>query len=872
MTALGRLGSAGRRPLSAEGLGAIDLALRRVLAPLGLGGGVALIVVAASAGDRDLLAAGVFLFVLGAVAAALLATGHPGAVILTVLIIVGVATQLPVSGPAGTSPHLGALLIATMVAMLFLERRGGIALGALVGLAWGSQALWAARAGTFDRHFLVAFVAQGAELLFAALFVRFTQRVLIRSESRYRKLFEEVPVGVFRTTTDGVIVECNDRLAVSLGFAGPEELTGANAFDRYADLADRYRLLTLVQEHGHVEAFDTRLLRRDGTPVWCRISAVARYDAAGTLRTLDGAVQVTEERKRAEDERRLIEQLTLAVVEAASIDTALHAVLAGIGDLLEWDHGEAWAPDGAGHLEAVSTWDRTGVPPANVTKPSSRLPERARQAGRPVWLGENDAPAGFPEASRHGLRQAVALPVLADGRTVAVLVMFARRPRPPLPTGLVEALTAQLGLAIRRKQAEAELVRRAEFERIVAQISSRLVTRNLEGIDESIVNALEAVGRFADVDRGYLAEYRAEEARFRVSNMWVRPGVPQPAASPVQDTDTALMPWIWEQLGSGRVVNLTSRDDIPEEQAADRRLLETLGIASLVCVPMLAEARLHAVLAFDTVDRAVTWSEEDVGRLHLVAEMLLGAMQRAESYRQVQSLVRSKDEFVASVSHELRTPLTAVVGLADELRFRPEEFDQAEIAEFVATIADQAHDVAYIVEDLLVIARGDLGNLIMVPAPVDLRREIAEVITGLSPKDRVTVVPGTDEIRTVADPTRIRQVLRNLISNALRYGGPHIVVEARVQGGEATVVVRDDGTGIPTEEADQIFDPYWTGARSATMPASIGLGLTVAQRLARLMGGDVAYSREGGWTRFAFSLRADLPRETSGAGRAAGHA
>lgn len=213
--------------------------------------------------------------------------------------------------------------------------------------------------------------------------------------------------------------------------------------------------------------------------------------------------------------------------------------------------------------------------------------------------------------------------------------------------------------------------------------------------------------------------------------------------------------------------------------------------------------------------------------------------------RRLQDLVKSKDEFVASVSHELRTPLTAVVGLSTELLHRWKEFGEEEIAEFTATIAGQSREVADIVEDLLVAARADIGKVSVYPDTVDVPAEI-EAVLEVFPED---VVERVDVAGTPtwawADAKRLRQIVRNLITNAVRYGGDHIEVRYGQENGTVEVAVADDGDGIAPEFEEIVFEPYGRAKQDTAQPGSVGLGLSVSRHLARLMGGDLVYRHDG---------------------------
>jgi signal transduction histidine kinase len=115
-----------------------------------------------------------------------------------------------------------------------------------------------------------------------------------------------------------------------------------------------------------------------------------------------------------------------------------------------------------------------------------------------------------------------------------------------------------------------------------------------------------------------------------------------------------------------------------------------------------------------------------------------------------------------------------------------------------------------------------------------------------------------------ADTLRTRQIVRNLLTNAYRYGGPHVRVEISSRGGVASLVVSDDGPGVKGIDAEHIFDPYYRSQSSPAdaRPDSVGLGLAVARQLARMMGGDLIYRRRAGWSRFELTLPS-VPDETA---------
>jgi signal transduction histidine kinase len=228
-----------------------------------------------------------------------------------------------------------------------------------------------------------------------------------------------------------------------------------------------------------------------------------------------------------------------------------------------------------------------------------------------------------------------------------------------------------------------------------------------------------------------------------------------------------------------------------------------------------------------------------------------------DTQRQLEELVEAKDELIASVGHELRTPLTAVLGFAEMLRIGNEaEMSQGDRIEMVDFIAREAFDLSGIIDDLLVAARIEIGKLEVTKVPTVLGAQLAQVLESWDPEKIARISVAGEDSRAIADPARVRQILRNIITNALRYGGNDIEVEIGADTSAVFVEVRDDGPGLPAEEWERVFDPYYRYHSEPGQPGSVGLGLTVARSLADLMGGSLTYRHDNGES--IFTLR--LPR------------
>jgi signal transduction histidine kinase len=217
-------------------------------------------------------------------------------------------------------------------------------------------------------------------------------------------------------------------------------------------------------------------------------------------------------------------------------------------------------------------------------------------------------------------------------------------------------------------------------------------------------------------------------------------------------------------------------------------------------------------------------------------------------------LVNSKDELIASISHEIRTPLTAMVGFSQLLKDEAFDLSPTDRRDMIRSIADEGVDLTNIVEDLLTAAKTEAGTLAVVAVPVSLRAQAAQVLETFGQKAREHIEVDGPPVGAIGDPARIRQILRNLISNALRYGGDRVRVTVIGADSTARVLVTDNGPGVPREEHERIFEPYHRAHDKPGLTASIGLGLSISRKLARLMDGDLVYRRETGVTIFELLL------------------
>ena len=272
-------------------------------------------------------------------------------------------------------------------------------------------------------------------------------------------------------------------------------------------------------------------------------------------------------------------------------------------------------------------------------------------------------------------------------------------------------------------------------------------------------------------------------------------------------------------------------------------LLSHIGMRSCAAVVVPgADTEFGALIAIARDERLFT--VDDVNFLIAVANVLAAAIDRSTAKTRLEDLLKSKDAFVASVSHELRTPLTVVTGMAHELNERWMNLTDEELGEFTSMLVAQSRDMSDLIEDLLVAARSSVGNVAVRNERVSLTDEIDSVLAGFADTGAPILVRGVGGTVS-ADSIRVRQILRNLVNNALKYGGPDIEIVSSNEPGTLVVEVIDDGPGIAAQDRDRIFVAYERAHETEGQPGSVGLGLTVSRTLAELMSGSLTYRFDG---------------------------
>jgi len=371
------------------------------------------------------------------------------------------------------------------------------------------------------------------------------------------------------------------------------------------------------------------------------------------------------------------------------------------------------------------------------------------------------------------------------------------------------------------------------FSRSITQpiIALRDVAQSLAAGDLSLRPALAAPGEVGDLAR---AVHRlAEQLGARLATL---------------EAEESLLTELFDSLTEGAVA-VDAQRQVMRINDVGRTLTNVDGVVPFPISRLPANPELRAALERALSGQVVEPSEIilDSRAVSLVARPLTdgGAVLAMYDLTPVRRLEQVRRDFVANVSHELRTPLTIVGGYAETL-VDDDDMPVANRSAFLNTILSNTRRMQRIVDDLLDLSRIESGGWRPNPARVRLPDVVADVMLAVTPTAeakgvvvRADIAPGTERI--LADPTALRQVLGNLVENAVRHTASGTVrVVARADGALLTLAVSDTGIGIPAEHLPRIFERFYRvdPARSREQGGT-GLGLAIVRHLVEAHGGTV---------------------------------
>lgn len=296
-----------------------------------------------------------------------------------------------------------------------------------------------------------------------------------------------------------------------------------------------------------------------------------------------------------------------------------------------------------------------------------------------------------------------------------------------------------------------------------------------------------------------------------------------------------------------------------------------------VAVPLTKEEHRYGVLVLETMTGPACFTPADLPFIQVLADLIALEIDRARldaetaQSQQAHEADRLRSEIMAALSHELRTPLASIKGYATALALEEVVWPEEKRLEFLHLIEEETDNLERMVSEIMDASLIDIGQLEIELQPVRVPRLAADVVQEMqlqSEQHRFVLDFPADFPLIDADPGRLRQVLRNLLDNAIKYSpdGGLIVARGEVRPTDVVVSVADQGVGISAEDLIPLFDKYFrVKAPTGYHVPGTGLGLPVARAIVETHGGRIwAESTIGQGTTLYFSLPTDQPEQKRG--------
>lgn len=291
-----------------------------------------------------------------------------------------------------------------------------------------------------------------------------------------------------------------------------------------------------------------------------------------------------------------------------------------------------------------------------------------------------------------------------------------------------------------------------------------------------------------------------------------------------------------------------------------RQLIRELGLRSAIIVPLSGRSGAIGTISFVTAESGRRYHERDLAVAVEFGRRAGLAVENARLFEQLREANAVKDEFLGLLSHELRTPLTTITGLSDLLVRELDRMSPEDRREAVEQLRVDSHRLQALIENLLILARLDRERF--EKEPVALRYLVSSAVQMFQSRNsgrRIDYRADEDLPPVFGQPGWLTQVVENLLSNAHKYSPQDqpITVEVALADDGASVAVRvlDHGDGIPEDQVESVFQPFFRAPRAARIASGIGLGLAVCKRLVELQGGSITvYPRDGGGSVFQFTM------------------
>jgi len=651
------------------------------------------------------------------------------------------------------------------------------------------------------------------------------EKRLRESEERFRRFFENLPIGVYRTTPDGRVLMANPAFLKVMGYSSFEELVECNIEEQSSMLGyPRAEFKRLLEEKGKIKGLEFRWTHKDGTEVIARENARVVRDEVGNILYYEGTIEDITEQKRAEEALKESEERYRDLFENAS-------------DLIQ-------SVDGDGRFVYVNKrWlDTLGY--AEEELKDLRLIDILREDQIPHCMEV------FEQVCRgEPIDNVEAVFVRKDGREIVV-------------EGSVNAKFKD-GKFIATRGIFRDITDRKKVEEALRESEERFRSM-FEGIRDAVFVADPETMMLVDCN-----EHAIELMGYTRDELLSMRADKLPPPDKVEGTMDA-----FKRQAKGELLivesEVVTKDGTRIPVSINTSIIRINGAPLLVGVFRDITDRKRA-------EEALKEAKEKAERANRELEFTNQQLRRSVEYAnqmalEAQAATVAKSEFLANMSHEIRTPLNGIIGMTELALDTNLSDEQREYLNMVKVSGDA---LLSLINNILDFSKIEAGKLELYPTAFNLHDLLFDTLKTLATRAHNKGIELACHIQNnvpeivVGDSGRFRQIIVNLVGNAIKFTDEGEVVVAvgleSTQGDEVSlhVTVRDTGIGIPEEKRASIFKAFVQADGSSTRRyGGTGLGLAISSQLVEMMGGRIWVESEVGiGSTFHFTVRFGKSKE-----------